>query len=356
MICSVSVKTSNKMVLKILKILLLMGISNVTIVEASVLPIYKCAISSGTICTFRDIVLNSTQIDWQPVADNPSIVETVIFTNCIIPFVTSNICKAFLNMKYLQMTNQKIKVILMDAFHACKNLTSLNLNRNLIEELNPDTFLYNENLESLILWENKINHLDSNLFGSLSNLKLLDLENNNLLEFSPDLVKSSANLNTIWLSSNDLSDVDSEQILQYLPNLEGFYLNGNEIACTRLVEVYQMFERKNIIFSRTLSYKTRYYPEETIFGNHSCNPDISFMASNYRKELLSKRNQPEEGNINQDLHETQILKTKIRINVEKVETKLSRAKIQIRRKFMEMNQRLDALNEKLQKLINLVQN
>lgn len=318
-------------------------------------PTYKCTISSGTTCTFRNILLNSSHFEWDPTADDPSIVEIVSFVDCRIPVVTKNICETFLNIDNFYMPGQAVEKIVSDALNKCLKMKILNLNSNFIEELHPDTFVSNKNLESLILWGNRIKHLnDHDIFINLRSLMYLDLEHNNMTVFSPELIRNNTNLLAIWLSSNDLSDIDAEEIVNMLPDLEGFYLNGNEIACTRLVDIYKMFEKENIRFLRTLSFKHRYYPQEKIYGNLSCNPDISWMASHYRKQQLTGETIIKEcRQLFNEITSDEIINQEI---LDTIDESVSKLVHEVDEKFIEVTDRLDKLTDEIQILTEFVLN
>lgn len=246
-------------------------------------PVYKCVLS-GTTCTFSNVVLNSTHYEWQPTSDIPAGVFVVKFTASKIPVVTNDICKAFPNLVRLEMQSTGIEEIKEDAFHACAGLTILYLYENQIEKLHPNTFLYTVKLQELNFRTNRISKLDHyNLLTNLQDLQEFSCSQNNLTEFSPELIRNNKNLEILGLYSNDLSDIEAEQILDFLPNLVKFHIDDNELSCTRIVEVYKLLQLNGI--STTVSdYKIRYYPQQKVFGTLKCNPDASWMASNYRKE------------------------------------------------------------------------
>lgn len=246
---------------------------------------YKC-VTNETTCTFANVVLNLTDSKWQPIADDPSIIETIIFTDCIVQVVTKDICDTFPLSQNLVMNKIGIKIVLQDAFHNCSNLVRLYMNENEIEKLYQSTFLFNRNLIDVNLYDNRISHIDID-FTMLSNLKYLNLGRNNLTIFTPEFVKFNKNLEVLNLNSNDLSDLEVEKIVQYLPMLKQLDINYNEFSCVRATYITKILFDSNIIYSKSsdLNNKVRYYNQINL-KNLTCNSDLEWMASTYRKENL----------------------------------------------------------------------
>lgn len=316
-------------------------------------PVYKCELA-GNNCTFSNVFLNSTHYEWQPMFE----VFYVKFTGSNISVVTKEICETFPNLLHIHMENLGIEEIKEDAFHACTELTELHLHSNRIKELHPNTFLYNTKLKKLLLYGNQIEKLDKyDLFVSLRDLEHLSVGMNNLTEFSPELVKNNKALNYLMLYSNDMSDLDAEQILDYLPNLSKFEIDDNELSCTRVVQIYKLFQSKEIVFNTTRNYKVRYYPQKKVFGDLTCNPDAPWMASDYGKEK-SKFDQK----INaieikvSDVHEKMDKQlTKVEQNVLVViDQKVKELDEKVTKVDQEIQERLTEMDEKLEKIIALV--
>lgn len=257
---------------------------SVCILYVSCDKVYKCEISEDT-CVFSNIKLTSINYNWIPEADEPNNVTIVEFTGSKIPIITKNICDYFPNLRELWLEELSIKEVKEDAFHSCSALTRLFLYGNLIEHLHPQTFWYMKKLKTLSLHTNRIGTLDDyQIFSNLGALYELDIGNNNLTTISPELFRHNWKLRALGLYANDLSDFEVEVILSYLPLLRALFLDDNEISCTRMVEIILLLKSKNIYFyDLEAKLKIRYYPQQTVF-NINCNPDISWMASQYRKE------------------------------------------------------------------------
>lgn len=248
------------------------------------IPVFKCIIEAYT-CYFTSVVLNSTHYFWEPTADNPLLVGGVNFCSSVIPVITNGICNTFPTLQFLYMTHLGVKEIAEDAFQNCSALTNLYLNSNQIKKLQPNTFMYLKNLLNLQLYDNQIMELnDYDLFADLQKLAALALYQNNLTEFSAELLRNNKKLYNLRLDSNYLSDLEVEQLVKFVPNFQKLYWGDNEVSCSRVVEANNLLTSKGIDFNDAASSRVRYYPTEKVFGTIRCNPDISWMASNYRKE------------------------------------------------------------------------
>lgn len=178
------------------------------------------------------------------------------------------------------------------------------------------------------------------LFASMQNIENLWLDRNNLTEFSPELLRSNNKLEELRLYSNELSDLEAEQLLEFLPNLKIFYWDDNEVSCTRVVEINRMLISKGIEFNESVNAKVRFYPQNRIFGYLTCNPDISWMASNYRKEnsKISQRMKKIDGRM---------------LKVDDINEKLSKVDQRMNRmdeSLSKVNQQLNTMEQKLSKI------
>lgn len=125
------------------------------------------------------------------------------------------------------------------------------------------------------------------------------LYQNNVTEFSPELLRNNENLKQLDIYSNYLSDLEVEQLVEFLPNLLVLHFGDNEVSCMRLFEANKFLTSKKITLNYIGSSKIRYYPQETVFNGLKCNTDISWMVSNYRKEnsKISQRIEKIDGKI-----------------------------------------------------------
>lgn len=249
------------------------------------IPTYDCQRYSEY-CEFEDIILSLTDYEWEVDDWDINGVTHVKFENCQITVVTNNVCNAFKKLEYYALNEQKVQIVLEDAFHACERLIELYLCQNQIKKIHPNTFLNNKHLKILYLFENEISEIGK-VFDKLTDLRYLTLGINNLTEISADVVKHNKDLNTFLLYSNELSDVPVENIVKKLPLLRNFDFSYNELSCVRVVEIVKILKKRGIIFfSEYLNNKSRYYTQKKVFENQHCNTDIEWMASKYRKEYF----------------------------------------------------------------------
>lgn len=202
--------------------------------------------------------------------------------------ITKNICETFPALIEIDLYRIDLAEIKPDAFYACANLTILLLQQNRIKQIPSDAFGHLKNLELLQMSDNQLKELDSGLFANLPKLDHLDVSANNLTNFAPQLLQSNKALKHVALEANDLSDVAVEHLAEVLPNLKQLEFDNNEISCTRVVEITEFLLANQIHYNSMHQYthKTRYYEQE-ILSLHKgliCNPDVSWMASNYRKQ------------------------------------------------------------------------
>lgn len=251
-------------------------------------PVYKCSLV-GTSCTFSNVIRNWTHYAWDPVSDDPNLVTEVKFTGSKMAIFTSNICQKFPSLKELYLVELGIENVQESAFNGCTELTGLWLNTNHIKVIHRNMFGDTIRLQTLDFHDNQLMKLDFDarelVFENLRELKVLNLSMNNLTEFSSQVINSNRKLEELSLYSNELSDVSAGLIVNHLPNLKRFLLDDNEISCTRVVELNQFLQSKGILNDHLANNKIRYYPQLTVFGDFKCNPDISFMASNFRKGI-----------------------------------------------------------------------
>lgn len=309
-------------------------------------PVYKCALDGST-CTFDNIFLNTTHYEWQPASDNPNAVWYIQFRRSSIPVITKELCEFFPNLRYLYLEKLNIEEVKQDAFDACLELNFLALTNNKIKSFHPYTFKNVQKLFELEIDNNHISKLPNGLFSNASSLAYLLIEENNLTEFSPEIVRNAENLDGLYLRSNDLSDIDVEKIVADLPGLKKFYLDDNEISCTRTVEIYNKFRSQNILFGPGYNLKTRYYPQTLLFGGLKCNPDISWMASNYRKQNMAIGKRYEDKQYTHNFLSE--LKEKVSSNGEKMSALDSRLK-----SIEEQLTKIGVLEKEMRKLFALI--
>lgn len=123
------------------------------------------------------------------------------------------------NLKYLDLSNNRILNFSVNAFNGTNSLTNLTLsnalfNYSFMNEL-EHLFQYGSlsNLETLALPSNNLLYLTPGMFSALPKLKHLDLRNNTLLKFHKDTF-AKLSLEFLDLSDNSLKNVKNETLTQ----------------------------------------------------------------------------------------------------------------------------------------------
>ena len=83
-------------------------------------------------------------------------------------------------IQILELRNENITSIKIDAFSSFKDLTELDLSNNRLTNIGLE-FNSLENLEKLNLSNNKIKFININAFSNLVNLEMIDLSTNDLI-------------------------------------------------------------------------------------------------------------------------------------------------------------------------------
>lgn len=243
------------------------------------IPSYQCLSTHNVTCVFSNIHLNSTLYDWKPEATDPLTIEKIEFIECSIPVVTKAICETFPSLKKFYIRKCNVEFIKEDAFDSCDQLQVLYLQYNNLVRLDKGTFKNLYNLKVLHLQWNQIKELDPLIFSHLYNLEEISLGRNNLTEFPARLVRFNPRIKAIWLHSNDISDLDVEQIIEFLSNLQKFEIDENEISCKRLYEILNIFEFRGIEIGHNFHYKKRFYKQYDVNG-FKCKPVDTWLSAN----------------------------------------------------------------------------
>jgi Leucine-rich repeat (LRR) protein len=113
--------------------------------------------------------------------------------------IFSGIGETFINLKWLEITEQSIKFVERSDFAGLTQLDTLSLNWNLIEFLPENVFWDLPNLDYLDLQDNKIKKLPENIFKNLKKLEVIHLGDNEIDHLPKDLFAN--NLEIIWIDA-----------------------------------------------------------------------------------------------------------------------------------------------------------
>ena len=136
-------------------------------------------------------------------------------------------------IQILELRNENITSIKIDAFSSFKDLTELDLSNNRLTNIGLE-FNSLENLEKLNLSNNKIKFININAFSNLVNLEMIDLSTNDLNCISEHLFGGLTNLTTIYLNENSFEE---ERLCLNLESRVNFVSFKTNTKCNQFKEI-----------------------------------------------------------------------------------------------------------------------
>ncbi|CAO1381762.1 unnamed protein product [Diamesa serratosioi] len=128
--------------------------------------------------------------------------------------------QAMENLEYLDLGNNNLTFIPIDAFTTLIKLKIVSLSFNEIEELPIDVFAKNVNLERILLTRNKIKFLGPGVFNELAKLNVVSLVGNSCVDRRFDgitqIVQLNADIEMSCKSPTSLKLVDMEHTITHL--------------------------------------------------------------------------------------------------------------------------------------------
>ena len=118
----------------------------------------------------------------------------------------------FLNVKVLNLHNNRIWKLMAGSLDLLVNLEQLDLSACQMIEIDSKVFDKLDNLISLVLYDNYFNELSKDAFSMLNRLEWLSLNNNfiDLIELDADLFKNLVNLKHLILRSNRITRLSNQ--------------------------------------------------------------------------------------------------------------------------------------------------
>ncbi len=110
-------------------------------------------------------------------------------------------------MTSLNLSNKELKEI--PNISMMINLRYLDLSQNKIEKIEENAFNSLINLKELYLYHNQLTKIDKNIFVSLSKLKCLSLFCNQIKEIEENAFDSLSNLRTLCLNDNQITKIEN---------------------------------------------------------------------------------------------------------------------------------------------------
>lgn len=189
--------------------------------------------------------------------------------------LTSDICKAFPNLKIFYAWDFIIDEVKEDAFQPCKNVERITLyNNRLKNKLKKNTFKGMKSLVALEVGYNDLGNVDFDLTGEV--LEKVILYGLNITVYNPGMLHNQPNVHRLALYSNKLFNIDIDTIVKMHPKLEILDLADNNFKCSRLKEILAITKAKNIdarnftVFNKV---RERNYIPEKINGIHCLSDD-----------------------------------------------------------------------------------
>lgn len=183
------------------------------------------------------------------------------------------------------------------SFRSLTNLRILNLSKNNLRSLDDSVFQHLMNLRTLNLNENNLVRLDSNFVKGLKNLKLLQLSNNQLEHIAVNWLDSK-NLLNLYLEHNRIEKLNSTTF-SGLINLEKLYLGKWRLmemlnigsSHTIVLQSVRVFYASklfiNILFLFILDYNLISAIEKNVFQTNT-NLIWLFLNDNYLNKLVEQ--------------------------------------------------------------------
>ncbi|KEI07486.1 NEAT domain-containing protein [Clostridium botulinum] len=155
------------------------------------------------------------------------------------------------NIKFLNLSCNKIEKLDQELFKNMINLETLYLQANEIKELPSGLFDSLTKLKELKLSTNKLTTLPEGIFDNLTSLEELDLDKNKLNFLPKDIFKNLTSLKNIGMNENNLTEIPED--FKYLKSLEGIYMASNSIEkipafLSKLPNLKRIYISNNLIY------------------------------------------------------------------------------------------------------------
>lgn len=176
--------------------------------------------------------------------ENPERIERITFDyNMLSNYVDSNYpvtidpntnipdkpFQRFINLKSLDLQQNKFYTFPAAMFEGLGNLRVLNLHLNQLPSLPENVFLGLGKLKKLLLYDNRLSSLPQNVFQGLENLEELNLSSNQLSSLPDNIFKGLGKLKDLNFYTNRLVSLPAN-VFQGLEGLQVLSLSGNKLT------------------------------------------------------------------------------------------------------------------------------
>lgn len=230
----------------VIKITLFVILCKFYLVHGEVTCFYPQETDKST-CNFINIKTNETSPYFGPkTPKDPLNINTIDVRSSLMPLLTDEFCKAFPNLKRLDIMGSVVNRIQQDALSFCKDLTHFIIFKNELTEVSRDLFINKTELIEISFQYNNLTFLHVELFEPTQKLVRLILSNNLLIHFNFREMPLLQTLTELYIDGNNLLDLDEFGVVQQFPNLRNFAFNENLLDCRNLKLVVDVMKEKNI--------------------------------------------------------------------------------------------------------------
>ncbi|CAD5211200.1 unnamed protein product [Bursaphelenchus okinawaensis] len=197
------------------------------------------------------------------------------------------------NLKWIDLSHNRIEEIGTDAFEGLPALSHVDLNTNQLLHLNPQTFNQLPQLKSLNLENNQINVIHDFAFNQLPTLSHLNLGFNQIESFSENSFQNVSQLEKLSVSHNNLRTFDFNFLNNDIQKLTVLDLSHNQLSYIDLMTSQHKLQHlslkhnefefiNNQLFSTSLYLKTIDLSMNSIIEIHV----EAFQKATYLKHIF----------------------------------------------------------------------
>ena len=195
--------------------------------------------------------------------------EVLLLNANKIEKVAENLFQSNTNMKFLDLSENKIKILHPETFTNLKKFTQLTLTSNSIQLPNNRFFVKSESLKLLTMDSCGIEVIYQETFGELKSLKNLDISENFIENIPVNSFKLNLKLESLLIESNRMKFFPNA-LLDYLSKLKELCIDNNQ------------FDESSLEFGETVDkYNTRK------LRGKNCNNDQGFFIEYLYKPTTS---------------------------------------------------------------------
>lgn len=228
------------------------------------LPIYECKNESiPEACTIVGINTNRTHPQFRITHPAPETINIVIIQGFNMAILTSDICDYFPNLLGLSIYFANVEGFDTRPFANCRNLLSLLIYVSKFDEIPVNLFSDTPNMTIIDFYKAPVKSIKVNQFNGLSQLRVVALMGLEIDDFPLQSVDSPG-LETLYLYSNNFKDIPAQGIVDRFPALKYVGYNDNDILCSRVPQINNVFRLKGVEIKLDTATKPRQEETEVV--------------------------------------------------------------------------------------------